>query len=478
MSVAADLPALWRLTAAQLAEGYRAGAFTPVEATRACLQRIEEAEPTIHAMVHIDHSGALAAAEASTARMRAGAPLGALDGIPLTVKDNLHVAGMPTRWGVLATSPLARTQDELPVRRAREAGAVFLGKTNLPPFALQGYTQSDIGGLTRNPRDLSLSPGGSSGGAAAAVAAGYGPLAIATDGGGSIRRPAGYCGVIGYKPSEGLIARSGGLPDLFDGRECVGGFARTVPDMALLIELLAGRPLGAPAPHGPARVLFVPSMGARPVDSSIVETVRTAARAMERRGDTVQECASTEWAERVHASWPRLSAAGLAWMLDRADRWPDVFDPGCAKDIAARGGEATLTLWHAGRDMGATELVELADAVAEMRRTLGSLFSEFDFILTPATSSMAWAAVEPWPQRIGGQPAGPRSDAVFTPFVNAAGLCAISLPCGAVDGLPTSCQIVAPCGQDVALLDFALRAASFAHGLPLAEIGSPLPCAP
>lgn len=471
MSAAASLPALWRLTAAQLAEGYRAGAFTPVDATRACLARIEEAEPAIHAMVHVDPHGALAAAEASAARIRAGSPLGALDGIPLTVKDNLHVAGMPTRWGISATSPSSRAQDEGPTSRAREAGVVFLGKTNLPPFALQGYTASDIGGLTRNPRDTRLSPGGSSGGAAAAVAAGYGPLALATDGGGSIRRPAAYCGVVGYKPSEGLVARSDGLPDLFDGGECVGCFARTVPDLKLLIDALASSPLDAPALNSTARVLFVPRMGPRPVDPGIVEAVRAAARTMERHDSSVEECASVEWAERVHASWPRLSAAGLAWMLDRAHQWPDVFEPGRAEDIAARGGDATIALWRAGCEMKATALVELADATAEMRRAMDSLFSSFDFILTPATSSTAWDAKEPWPQLIDGKPAGPRSDAVFTPFVNAAGLCAISLPCGMVNGLPASCQIVAPRGRDGVLLDFASRVASFAHGLPLARLG-------
>ncbi len=456
--------ALWRLTAAELSEGYASAAFDPLDVARACLARIEQSEPTLNAMVHVDPAGALAAAEASAARWCEGAPLGPLDGVPVTVKDNLHVAGMPTRWGSLATCAEAQRDDEEPVRRMRAAGAVILGKTNLPPFALQGFTSSAVGGLTRNPRDTRLGPGGSSGGAAASVAAGYAPLAIATDGGGSIRRPAAYCGVLGFKPSEGLIDRRGGLPDLFDGHEVVGGFARCVADLRMLLETLSAQAL-APSHATGARVLFLPRLGPRPVDTRVAAAVRAFAEALAQDGLAVSEQPSAQWAERVHAAWPKLSAAGLAWMLGRARQWPMLFTTHGTEALEAVLDPDSLALWHRGASLPATELVDLADAVAELRESMRGVFSAFDFILTPAASSTAWSADQPWPSSIDGHEGGPRSDAVFTPFVNAAGLCGLSLPCGWVGGLPVSCQLIAPQGADAALLALASRFERFARAL-------------
>ncbi len=469
-----DLTQLWRLPATRLAAGYRAGSFSPADVVRACLQRMAQCEPLLHAMVCVDAAGALAAAEASAARWRGGTPAGPLDGVPFTVKDNLHAAGLPTRWGSLLLRDAPQPQDEAPVRRLREAGAILLGKTNLPPFALQGFTASAMGGRTRNPRAPALTPGGSSGGAAASVAAGYAPLAVATDGGGSIRRPAAYCGVLGYKPSEGLVPRAGGLPDLFDGHEVVGGFTRSLADLRLLTEALAGRSLPPPAASGAARILFLPRLGARPVDRGIADAVRGLAHRLREQGHQVTEGegALTAWAERVHALWPRLGAAGLAWMFEQAGRWPALFgeaEGDGSMGMAAACDEATRSLYLEGRGMPAASLYELADAVAELRHTLAALFAGYDYLLTPATSARAWPVESPCADAIDGQSAGPRSDAVFTPFANAAGLCALSLPCRLVEGLPVSCQLVAPQGEDARLLAFAGPLAGFADGLPLAE---------
>src|SRR5450830_1228120 len=216
--------ALWRLDATALVAGYRAGHFTPEQALQACLARDAANRDHLNALIWRDPEGALAAARASTRRWARGQPLSELDGVPVTVKDNLHVQGWPTRWGSRLLPELPRPADELPVARLRAAGAVLWAKTHLPEFAMQGITDNLLHGPCHNPWDLGRTPGGSSGGAAAAVAAGVGPLALATDGGGSIRRPAAHCGVLGVKPPAGRVPGAGGLPGIFLDSEVVGGW--------------------------------------------------------------------------------------------------------------------------------------------------------------------------------------------------------------------------------------------------------------
>ncbi len=203
--------ALWSLSAADLARAYAARELSPPEVLDAVLDRCDAVNPKINAIVTLDREGAREAARASERRWRAGTARGPLDGVPLTVKDNIPVRGLPTTWGSRVLADYVPTEDELPVARLRAQGVIILGKTNVPEFTLQGYTNNPLFGVTRNPWDLRLTPGGSSGGAVAAVAAGLGPLAIGTDGGGSIRRPAGHAGLVGLKPSTGRVARTRGL---------------------------------------------------------------------------------------------------------------------------------------------------------------------------------------------------------------------------------------------------------------------------
>ena len=197
---------LSRLSAAELTKGYACGTFSPVEVIESLLARIAEANASLNAIVTLDATGARLAALASEKRWRQGSALSPLDGVPLTVKDNLNVRGMRTTWGSRLYADFVPTVDELPVARARAAGMVIVGKTNVPEFTLHGYTDNALFGTTHNPWDLRLTPGGSSGGAVAAVAAGMAPLALATDGGGSIRRPASHTGLVGFKPSQGRVS--------------------------------------------------------------------------------------------------------------------------------------------------------------------------------------------------------------------------------------------------------------------------------
>ena len=173
---------------------------------------------------------------------------GAFDGVPLTVKDNIPVRGMRATWGSRIYADWVPDKDELPVAKLRDGGAVILGKTNCPEFTLQGYTDNLVFGVTRNPWNLALTPGGSSGGAVAAVAAGLGPVAVGTDGGGSIRRPAAHTGLVGFKPSRDAVARADGFPVILLDCEVIGPIARTVADTRALFHALAGTSPPAPAP--------------------------------------------------------------------------------------------------------------------------------------------------------------------------------------------------------------------------------------
>ncbi len=449
----ADAQALWRLDATQLLQGYRAGTFTPVDAVHSCLERITRWQPHINAFVCMAADAALRGAQASAQRWAAGAPQGPLDGVPISLKDSLHAAGLPTTWGSALLRGHVPAQDELPVARLRAAGAIVLGKTNLPEFAMQGYTANLVAGVTRNPWDVSLTPGGSSGGAAAAVAAGCGPLALATDGGGSTRRPASHNGLVGFKPSSGRVPRAGGLPEIFLGHEVVGTLARSVRDVLLVDGVLSGQ--AAPASPGITghRILYVPRFAQHPVDAGIAALTQRAAHDLAALGFAVDEAPAWDLAEDVNALWPTLSAAGLAWMLAQPARFAEFAG---APDTRLCGDAAQAAL-QAGRRAGATALFEVLAAVHALQQRLDAVFAAHDFILTPAAAALPWTADQTHPAQIGGVQTGPRGHAVFTAFANAAGLPAIALPCGQVRGLPVGLQLVGRPGADAALLAAALR---------------------
>jgi aspartyl-tRNA(Asn)/glutamyl-tRNA(Gln) amidotransferase subunit A len=456
----ADAQALWRLDATQLLQGYRAGTFTPVDAVHSCLERITRWQPHTNAFVRVDADAALLSAQASTRRWANGAAQGPLDGVPLSLKDSLHAAGLPTTWGSALLRSHVPAHDELPVARLRAAGAIVLGKTNLPEFAMQGYTANLVAGVTRNPWDVALTPGGSSGGAAAAVAAGCGPLALATDGGGSTRRPASHTGLVGFKPSSGRVPRAGGLPEIFLGHEVVGTLARSVRDVVLMDSVLSGQTVPAqPGATGERilpghRILYVPRFAQHPVDAGIAALTQRAAHDLAALGFAVEEAPAWELAEDVNALWPTLSAAGLAWMLSQPGRFAEF--AGTPPDTRLCG-EAAQAALQAGRSAGATTLFEVLAAVHAMQQQLDAVFAAHDFILTPAAAALPWTADQTHPAQIGGVQTGPRGHAVFTAFANAAGLPAIALPCGQVRGLPVGLQLVGRPGADAALLATALR---------------------
>jgi aspartyl-tRNA(Asn)/glutamyl-tRNA(Gln) amidotransferase subunit A len=438
---------LWQLSASELAAAYRAGMTTPDAVLQAVLGRIEDVNPRLNAIITLDIPGAREAANASSARWRAGQPLGPLDGVPVTVKDNILVKGLRATWGSRLYADYVPDKDEEPVARLRDAGAVILGKTNVPEFTLHGTTDNRLFGPTGNPWNPALTPGGSSGGAVAAVASGIGPLALCTDGGGSIRRPAAHTGLVGFKPSRGMVPRANGFPAILHDFEVAGPIARNVDDIILAMNAIAGESWRQPdtsSAEKPLRILYVPTFSGAPVDSDIAGAVADVAAELQRQGHDVEQDENFDLAAPIADIWPVISQTGLAWLLSQFDNAENKISPALAE--MARNGQK----------YSAADYLNALDTIKHVDRDFDALFASFDLLLTPATAAMPWAATETHPTTIAGQPVGPRGHAVFTPFANALGLPAISLPCKSwPQHMPIGFQLCAAHDRDAALLAFA-----------------------
>jgi aspartyl-tRNA(Asn)/glutamyl-tRNA(Gln) amidotransferase subunit A len=443
---------LWRMTAAQLRDGYRAKAFTPIEVLTSVEQRIAVSNPVINAIIAQNEAAALAQAQASTARWLSGRPLSAIDGVPLTIKDNLLLSGMPATWGSRLHKGFTPLEDELPIARLRAAGAVFIGKTNVPEFTLQGYASNLLFGVTRNPHALDMTPGGSTGGGAAAVAAGLGPVAIGTDGGGSLRRPAAHCGLFAFKPSIGQAPRHGGFPQILADFEVVGPVARSLEDLTSVFNTLKGHDpldpssLAALAPAEPfssrVRVAYLPRMGSAPVDPLIAAAADVFARDLEKAGHHVETIQTPYDVDRVSAAWSTVAAAGLNWHLNA---------------LGERGGIGVnaQTLDALGAARTAADYVDAMAVTMAARAEAGQFFSRFDILLCPSIAALAWPADEAFPTQIDGKLVGPRGHAVFTGWMNVTGVAAINVPVAmTADRGGIGMQLVCAPGRDSALLEF------------------------
>lgn len=447
---------LWALSATELGSGYGAARFTPSDVIESVWKRLLDVNPLVNAVVTSDIDGARRAAAESTIRHKVGKPLSALDGVPITVKDNLLVKGMRSTWGSQLFSDKIPDIDELPIARLRHAGVIILGKTNCPEFTLQGYTDNLLFGPTRNPWNLALTPGGSSGGAATAVASGLGPVAIGTDGGGSIRRPASHTGLIGLKPSRGRVPRSDGFPPILLDFETVGPIARSVADVKLVMDVIApfdprdpassqfrNRPFRSENRRS-CRILFVPQFGNAPVDPEITAAVADAAGHLREIGHTVENGAVPFDVSNVEKAWPIVSQTGLAWLSSLSVRFP------------LDASRTMQELAKEGRRLSATDYLGALGSIKQMERQLTLAFEIYDLILTPSAAALPWKAEEPFPNEIAGEAVTPRGHAVFTAFVNLTGAAAINLPCGqSRSGLPIGLQLVSRPGDDGLLIGTA-----------------------
>ena len=433
----------WQMSAEALSQAYARRTLSPVEALLSVLSRADAVHPLLNALVVRDDAAAMAAAQASEARWLRGTPLSPLDGVPLTVKDNIPVAGLPCRWGSRLFAHHRPARDESPVARLRAGGALILGKTNVPEFTLQGYTDNPLFGPTGNPWAPALTPGGSSGGAVAAVAAGIGPLALGTDGGGSIRRPCGFTGLHGFKPGRDMVPRADGLPVLLPGLEEAGPIARSMADLLLALRLLAPTLTPLAEVPGPLRIAYWRAIGDSPVDAAILVRCDAAAERLRALGHTVALQSSLPEVEAFNRrAWPVIASTGLAAVLhERIDgHEEDALTPAMAALLAQ------------GRSHSAVDLFQAQALQRALARALQGLFAQHDLLLTPASAALPWPADQPHPTAIAGQPVDGRGHAVFTAFVNGAGLPALAVPAGPTeDGLPVGLQLVAPRGGDALL---------------------------
>jgi aspartyl-tRNA(Asn)/glutamyl-tRNA(Gln) amidotransferase subunit A len=453
-----EMPELWEKSAAEISDGYKRGEYSPVEVFDAIFKRCERINPLVNAIVTLDLEGARNAARDSESRWRSGGALGPLDGVPITIKDNIPVRGMAATWGSKLYADFIPTSDELPIARLRAGGAIILGKTNCPEFTLQGYTDNLLFGPTRNPWNLELTPGGSSGGAVAAVSAGLGPIAVGTDGGGSIRRPASHTGLVGLKPSRGRVPRCDGFPAILLDFETVGPIARTVTDVILAMETIsdydprdplsaafADRRFEVPAPLS-RRILYVPRFGASPVDPEIANSVQSAARVLAELGHDVEEGRAPFDIDAVAQAWPVFSQVGLAWLIGGRTDW------------RGKVTKAIEEMATSGLAIPSASYYSALNAVQTLRCALSVFFTRYDVIMTPAAAALPWPAAEAFPPVIADEKVGPRGHAVFTAFANMAGCPGINLPAvHSSSGLPIGFQLVAAPGKDGLLCSIAME---------------------
>jgi aspartyl-tRNA(Asn)/glutamyl-tRNA(Gln) amidotransferase subunit A len=373
------------LPAADLLRLYRSKQLSPVEVVEAALARIERFDGDVNAFCLVDGEGALQAARESEARWQAGKPAGLLDGVPATIKDLVLTKGWPTRRGSKTIDPAGPWEEDAPVvARLREAGAVLLGKTTTPEFGWMGVTDNPLTGITRNPWNTGRTPGGSSGGAAVAAALGMGALHIGTDGGGSIRIPAGFTGIFGHKPSFGRVPAY--PPSPFATVAHVGPMTRTVEDAALMLTVLS-KPdardwfalpyeardyrIGLHEGIEGLRIAYSPALGYADVDPEIAELVKAAVPVFEELGAVV-EAVDPGFEDPLHvfaAIW-FSGAAKLLANLDQQQR--ATMDPGLV-EIADAGAKYTLA-----------QYLDANAARVALGQTMRRFHERNDLLLTPS----------------------------------------------------------------------------------------------
>jgi aspartyl-tRNA(Asn)/glutamyl-tRNA(Gln) amidotransferase subunit A len=439
------------LTASELVTAYWARELSPVEALRDVLDRVQRLDGHVNAFCLVDPDAALAAARESETRWAQGSPVGALDGVPVSIKDILLTSGWPTRRGSRTVDPAGPwTVDGPHVARVREQGAVLFGKTTTPEIGWKGVTDNPLTGVTRNPWNPERTAGGSSGGSAAAVALGMGPLSLGTDGGGSVRIPAAFTGTTAHKPTYGRVPHYPASP--FGTLAHVGPMTRSAADAALLLDVVSGadaRDAWALAPADPVlprigdgvaglRIAVSPALGHVEVHPEVAAAFAAATEVFAALG-AVLENADPGFADPV-AAFEVLWFSGAAKSIEKlgaAER--ALMDPGLV-EAAEQGARAS-----------ALDYLSAMAVRNELGTLMGDFHSRYDLLLTPTLPIPAFeAGVE--------VPAGwPRERwTSWTPFTypfNMTQQPAVSVPCGLTsDGLPVGLQIVGPRHADAAVL--------------------------
>jgi amidase len=464
--------------ATELARLYRTRQASPREVLDAVLARIDAVNPQLNAYVTLAKESAIAAADAATEAISRGDRLAPLHGIPVSIKDLTPTGGIRTTYGSKIYEDHVPDEDALMVARLKAAGAIVVGKTNTPEFGAGGNTFNAVFGATHNPWNPALTCGGSSGGAAVALATGMGPLAQGTDVGGSLRTPASFCGVVGFRTTPGLIPVY--PTDLaWDSIGVVGPMARTVGDVALMLSVMAGPDDRAPlsyevdtrqfldAVNQPSiarwRVAWSPDLnGLIPVDAEVARIAERATGVLASLGARV-EAACPDFHEVNDIVLATRGVSMVAHHADRVERWRGVMQEGL--------------VWNVDQGLALTPR-QIAEG-EKLRTVLWQRVRQFmegqgyDLLVTPTVAVQPFPVEQPYPTEINGKPLDNYTQWFFLTYaISVIGLPAISVPCGlTAGGLPVGLQIVGRRRQEAAVLR---AAAAFEAAEPWADRRPPI----
>jgi amidase len=439
---------MWGLSATELAAGIRARRFTAREVMETHLERIAAVNPRVNAIVTLDAEGALRAADAAD---RAREPLGPLHGVPVAVKDLEDTAGMRTTYGSTLFADHVPETDSVVVERWRRAGAIVVGKTNTPEFGAGAQTFNEVFGVTRNPYDLALTPGGSSGGAAAAVTAGMVPLADGSDLGASIRNPSAFCNLVGLRPSPGRVADAG-PGDAWDPSTVLGALALTVEDALLALSVLAGPdprdPLALPLSFGGAldgdarglRIGWSRTLGGLPVEPEITAVLDAQRATFEALGCVVEDVE------------PDLADADEAFDTLRALAFAGAF-----AEIAGRVKPDIAANVRRGLELSAPEIARAMALRGELFTRMRVLLERYDALAAPVTQVAPFPVETPWPREVAGVPMDKYTDWFRScSRITVTAHPAVSVPAGfTAAGLPVGLQLVGRYRDELGLLRLA-----------------------
>jgi len=425
--------------------------ISPVELMKTTLERIETVNPVLNAFVSVRADQAMDEAKTIAERLASNEAIGPLAGIPIGVKDLEDVKGMVTSFGSIPYKNNTAQRDSIQVARLKAAGAIVVGKTNTPEFGFTGFTKNMLYGVTRNPWNTERTPGGSSGGSAAAVAAGMVPIATGSDAGGSIRIPASYSGCFGLKTSFGRIPR-GPFPILQTHPIwCMGPLTRTVKDAALYLDCASGYnpsdPDSLPSPEHSflkciediptdLRIAFSPTLGYARVQKDVMNLAEKAVTCFEEMGHKIELWQGS------------LPYTGETWSkLINYELYSQLY-----KDLDKNRGEMGKTLVSSldrAKSFSIEDHIEAQKVRTELNQILGDLFERFDLLLTPTMPTEAFAAKGPPPAEIDGHPIPLLGAVAFTYPFNLSGHPAATVPAGLTkNGLPAGLQIIGPRQRD------------------------------
>jgi amidase len=462
--------------AAELVSLYRRKAVSPLEVARAVLAQVERVNPEVNAYCTVAADQALRAARAATgALMRRGATLGPLHGVPVSIKDLTPTKGIRTTWGSRIFEQHVPDHDALVVERLKTAGAIVIGKTNTPEFGAGANTFNAVFGATRNPWNPKLTCGGSTGGGAVALATGMGPLAQGSDLGGSLRIPAAFCGVVGLRPSPGLVPV---WPNdlAWDPYSVQGPMARTVADVALMLGAIAGPDRRVPISYATdtrafagavkrpgvrgLRIAWSPDLGITPVDADVERVAGDATKVFRTLGARVDR-AHPDFGDVLEIVQVSRGARMAAVHAEKLPKWRDVMQDNLVKNI-----EYGLTLTAA--DIGRAERLRTA-----LYHRVRTFLERYDLVVTPTAAVPPFPVETVSPTEINGRPMESYIQWVLLTYAfTVVSLPAISVPCGFTrDGLPVGLQIVGRWRDEVSVLR---AAAAFEQAAPWAHLRPPV----